>query len=367
MKKQGKKASVLSRILKVIGILLLIAVLLAAGLVAFLSITEYRPAEREAVSPTAPFTMSAAIEWDKELTLMTWNVGYGALGSNADFFMDGGRSVYTAEPFRVSANLTGMVNAMREADPDFLLLQEADVSSWRSRGVDEPRYFLENLGDRQLTYAPNFMVEFLPYPIPPIGKVHSGVATLSKYRSASSERVQLPVPFGWPMRLANLKRCLLIDRIPIENSDKQLVLINLHLEAYDDGEGNAAQLEALLDVMEQEAANGNFVIAGGDFNRMFSTVDPALWPHHEGLWECKTIDVGAFGGWQCLMDPSVPTCRSLYKPIDNADRQDFQYYMLDGFIVSDNVRVNLVKTLDKGFTSSDHNPVLLKFELGFAR
>ena len=43
------------------------------------------------------------------------------------------------------------------------------------------------------------------------------------------------------MSLFNLKRCLLIERLPIENSDKELVLINLHLEAYDEGEGKAKQ------------------------------------------------------------------------------------------------------------------------------
>ena len=49
--------------------------------------------------------------------------------------------------------------------------------------------------------------------------------------------MQLPCPFSWPTRIANLKRCLLVERIPIADSDKELVLVNLHLEAYDDGEG----------------------------------------------------------------------------------------------------------------------------------
>ncbi|MBQ7614213.1 MAG: endonuclease, partial [Butyrivibrio sp.] len=65
-------------------------------------------------------------------------------------------------------------------------------------------------------------------------------------------------------------------------------------------------------------------------------------------------------------DNTVPTCRSLDRVlIDAADKdpQHFQYYMLDGYIVSSNVEVKEVKTLDLGFKNSDHNPVVMRFEL----
>ena len=37
--------------------------------------------------------------------------------------------------------------------------------------------------------------------------------------------------------------------------------------------------------------------------------------------------------------------------------------MIDGFIVSENVRVDGIETVDKGFANSDHNPVQLRFTL----
>ena len=37
--------------------------------------------------------------------------------------------------------------------------------------------------------------------------------------------------------------------------------------------------------------------------------------------------------------------------------------MIDGFIVSDNVQVESVETMDEGFVFSDHNPVCLRFRL----
>ena len=63
---------------------------------------------------------------------------------------------------------------------------------------------------------------------------------------------------------ANLKRCLLVSYVPLEGSDKQLVLVNLHLEAYDDGEGKAAQTEMLMDFLTGEYEKGNYIIAGED-------------------------------------------------------------------------------------------------------
>ena len=37
--------------------------------------------------------------------------------------------------------------------------------------------------------------------------------------------------------------------------------------------------------------------------------------------------------------------------------------MIDGYIVSPNVQVDRVKTLDEGFVYTDHNPVLLEVTL----
>ena len=38
---------------------------------------------------------------------------------------------------------------------------------------------------------------------------------------------------------------------------------------------------------------------------------------------------------------------------------DTQYYVIDGFIISPNVQLELVETLNLDFENSDHNPVHL--------
>ncbi len=66
--------------------------------------------------------------------------------------------------------------------------------------------------------------------------------------------------------------------MPIQGGTAELVLVNLHLEAYDDGEGKAAQTAQLAQLLQEERARGNYVIAGGDFNQSFSNVDTSMYP-----------------------------------------------------------------------------------------
>ena len=72
------------RILLRIALVVLAAAAAAAVLAAaFLTVAEYRPDEVEplTVSGEAERTLSVG----EPVRVMTWNIGYGALGDNADF------------------------------------------------------------------------------------------------------------------------------------------------------------------------------------------------------------------------------------------------------------------------------------------
>ena len=353
---------VIGKILKILGGVVGALILVIAVALIVLSIAEYRPAETEVIIPD--HEASAVLETGKPLTLVSWNCGYGALGDNADFFMDGGTSVYTADRERVQSNLAGIRDALKELSPDLLALQEVDVNSSRSYGTDERAVLREALPGAYESFACNFNALFVPYPLPPIGHVESGLYTLSAAEPRVSARVSLPVPFSWPIRLVNLKRCLLVSRFPVAGSEHELVLINLHLEAYDDGEGKEAQTRQLVSFMQEEYAKGNWVIAAGDFNQRFTNVDQSAYPVYEGMWQPGEISAEAFGSdFSLLADNSVPSCRSLDKPLAGAETEGFQFYLIDGIIVSGNVKADTMETLDYGFTCSDHNPVRMSFTL----
>ncbi|MCR5157168.1 MAG: endonuclease [Butyrivibrio sp.] len=356
--------------LKVVGVIVLIGVLIVGTVIGYLTIDEYNPQEVEAIAIEGNAQKSASL--DSSIRIMSWNVGYGALGDNADFFMDGGKMVKSATKDRVYSNLTGIIKEIESVNPDILFTQEMDRNSTRSYFIDESEYLINNSSAAALSgqsaFAYNFRVSFVPLPVPPIGRVEAGVGLFSGYRLDSVVRRKLPCPFTWPLRTMNLKRCLEVARVPISNSDKELVLVNLHLEAYDDGEGKTAQTNMLKDILVEEYEKGNYVIAGGDFNQIFSGVDSSMYPPvGSASWQPAVIEESLFGdGFNFYMDTKVPSCRSLDRPLDTAvskDPADFQYYIIDGFIVSKNIDVENVYTDDLGFVSSDHNPVIMDIRL----
>ncbi|MBQ9272502.1 MAG: endonuclease [Mogibacterium sp.] len=361
-KEEKKKGGFFRKLFRFIGCVLLLAVLAFGGLIAWLTAAEYSPDETIALETAGE--ASKTLSKGDSIRMMSWNMGYGALGDNADFFMDGGSGVMTADKARVESNLQGITEEIAKNDPDILFLQEIDENSKRSYNIDETALLKEKLAGYSSAFAYNYKVPFVPYPVPPLGKINSGIMTFSEYPMENCERIQLPISFSWPVRTANLKRCLLVSRIPVSGSSNELVLINLHLEAYDSGEGKIAQTAQLIDFLNEEYKKGNYVIAGGDFNQIFSSAKADLYPAQEGKWAAGIIDVsGAEGSWNFIMDETVPSCRSLDQPYAGADKEGFQYYLIDGFIVSGNIKVNEFKNRDLGFVCSDHNPVTMDITL----
>ena len=176
--------------------------------------------------------------------------------------MDGGKKASPDSKEVVEKNLAGIAETLKDINADFHLLQEVDKDSKRSFYIDQQDYLQDQVLGSPSFYAENYKVNFVPIPFPPMGKVDSGLITSAKYNVSEADRVSLYVPFKWPVRIANLKRSLLVTRLPVENSDQELVLINLHLEAYDDSGGREKQTKELMELMETEQAKGNYVIAG---------------------------------------------------------------------------------------------------------
>lgn len=350
----------MKKALKIILIILLVLVVLVAALLIWLSAAALDP-ETEGVALT-PGESTATFAPGDTVSVLSWNTGYAALGEESDFFMDGGEQTRPESRNIVEKNLDGIIARVSQTGADFTFLQEVDSGSQRSYGVMETESIQSALGLTS-AYARNYKCPFVPYPVPPIGKVSSGVLTLSSAPIGVAERVALPSPFTWPVSTANLKRCLLVSYIDLEGTDKQLVLVNLHLEAYDDGEGKAAQTKLLNEFIQSEYEKGNYVIAGGDFNQTFPGALEQYPIKNAELWTPGVLDDSMLPeGWRFAYDASTPTCRLLNEPYDSAS-VNTQFYVIDGFILSPNVTLSTVETLDAGFTYSDHNPVLLNVTL----
>lgn len=349
--------------LKVILIILGVILLAAAALILWLSVTEFKPADVTDVKiETGSESDSVRPAEGQEISIVSWNIGYAGLGKGSDFFMDGGENVASADQDTVSASLLGIYKTLYsdESTASIFMLQEVDKNSSRTYGKDETSV----LGINNSAYALNYSCKFVPYPLPPIGRVNSGLLTTTIYDIDSAERISLPCPFDWPVSMANLKRCLLVSYLPISGSTSKLVIVNLHLEAYDDGEGKIAQTNQLREFIQSEYEKGNYVIAGGDFNQIFPGGLEKYPNTHKENWEPGLISDDIMPeGWTLAYDLETPSCRLLNQPYDPDDTENTQYYSIDGFILSPNVQLLSVKTLDEGFEFSDHNPVRLQVKL----
>lgn len=351
------------KILKVIGIIIIIIVVLFIILLAYLSLNEYYPKEKEKIE--LKNEGEKTIAEGQSIKFLSFNTGYGALDKDHDFFMDGGKNNTTESKENIIKNVNGINEIIVSENADIVFLQEVDMEGKRSYNVNQVEKYSSNIG-YQSAFARNFYCKYIPYPIPDmIGKVNGGIVTLSKFNSLSATRIPLPTDFKWPIRICQLKRCLLVQRIPVENTNKELVIINLHLEAYDDGTAKVLQTEILRDILIEEYNKGNYVIAGGDFNQTFPNTDPNLYPIiNDEHFIPGTLEKDMLPeGFIYANDESVPTSRLLNEPY-NKNSENTQYYVIDGFIISPNVKLESVRTLDKGFEFTDHNPVIMTATLG---
>ena len=364
----------MKRILKILLTLVIVVIVFAVGFIITLQAFEYRPDDITILTiADNPVNISENyIDSEESLTVLTFNIGYGSLSETEDFVMDGGQKAKMDTEDEVVENLEGISSILENHPADIYLIQEVDVDSQRSYNINQLNYYHDLLG-KSSVLAYNYRCIFVPFPLSlnqMMGKVNSGIVTFSDYYTESAERHQLPGSFAWPISLANLKRAMLITKYPIKNSEKYLVVINVHLSAYDDGTMRLQEMEALKQVMQDEYDAGNYVLVGGDFNQTFPaayTIDGdngEIINYHyelrdETFWQAYPMEEDWLSGdsFSFGVDITTPTCRLLHQPYDSVNLENNQYYVIDGFIVSNNLTIDDVITLDQDFVYSDHNPV----------
>ena len=292
----------------------------------------------------------------EEVSLMTFNIGFGAYSDDYSFFMDGGEYSRALSLEAVYENMDGIIGAIKENDPDILLLQEIDIKGTRSYNVDQTELVLEEMDGYDSVMAINYNSPYYLYPLrEPIGKNKSGIMTLSRYNIAYSTRWELPVEDSL-YKYLDLDRAYSVSMI--STGGASLMLYNIHLSAYtEDGSIADEQLKLLLEDMTKEYEKGRYVIAAGDFNKDLLG-DSSLYFEREEMelaW-AKPINTEFLPeGINLYAASNVPSCRNANKPY-KGDGTDF-VLTVDGMLASANVTVVSSETLDEGFKHSDHNPV----------
>jgi endonuclease/exonuclease/phosphatase family metal-dependent hydrolase len=393
------KHKALKRTLLVVLTFLLVIILVVGGYVGYVALSYYRIPDNLKLSVDAVGVNGAAatqkVHVGQQYTAMTYNIGFGAYNHPFSFFMDQG---YRADGTPTQGTQSRVANEQTEvddtngaaahafaADPDFALFQEVDVSGDRSANVDQ-KALITSAAEQDLkalpgvagkvdgldsVYATNFHTPYFQYPVlNPIGTTRdSGILTYSQFQIDQATRVSLPVTSSWPAMYFDYDRCLQVMRLPVVGADgqpsaHQLVLINLHLSAYDSGGViRDQQMKVLSGILQQEYNAGNWVIVGGDFNQALGDsyskfknqmqvpdwiqpFDAAKIPAHFSM-----VYADNFETQPTNRDDSVPY----------VDGYNYQT-TIDGFIVSDNVQA-ATHIINTDYDVSDHNPVQLTFAL----
>ncbi|MCM1991600.1 endonuclease/exonuclease/phosphatase family protein [Oceanirhabdus seepicola] len=344
--------------IKYLLIVVLAIAILVAGYFLFMTVTDYKPDSKITLEVNQKSNQDID---SNEFKATIFNIGYCGLDKEVDFFMDGGTGSRASSKEKVLSNIASITSLLQETENDFILLQEVDLDSTRTYHINEQEKFSESFSDYSDTYAVNYDVPWVPVPITkPMGNVNSGLVTLSKYKIDSSIRYQFPGEEKWPRQLALLDRCFIETRHKVSDN-KELVIINTHMSAYDKGGFiREQQMNFLVDYLKNEYEKGNYVVVGGDWNQELPGTDAdKMNPGEERPGWVKKIDV-EFQNYVWAVDVKTPTTRDDDKPYVKGENY---IAIIDGFLVSDNIEVIEVKTSDLGFDNSDHNPVTLRFSL----
>ena len=341
-------------------ILYIVAAVAAAFLIFLITaiILDYRPAGKEILQDRS-VTASGPTELPDSLTILCWNIGYGGLGDDMDFFYDGGTKVRDSRE-RTQENISAIIDEIRRHDADIVLLQEMDECSRRTYRINEVEMLRDSFPDYHIYLAYNYKSFFVPIPLKaPMGKIASGVVLMSRIAPEEVSRWQYPSRFAWPVSMFNLKRCLLTAEYRLSDG-RTFIIGNTHNTAYDTGNMRTVETEFLGNMAARLHADGTKFIIGGDWNQYPEAYTPSAEESSNPHFSTVRLDESLLSPYgNIAYDSQAKTLRHLDRPYGPGS----VLTVTDYFYVSDGIHVDSVKVTDLRFRNSDHQPVLLKATL----
>lgn len=346
--------------MKVLKYLLYTLTLLVGLFITFIiysTLTNYTPAEKEILFESEEITEIN----DSVFDAMIWNIGYAGLDQSMDFFFDGGRMV-RPEKEKLQANIKGILETLEDyLELDFVLLQEVDRYSKRSYRQDICINISNLFEPSHSIYTSNFRVNFIPIPLKaPMGRVESGLHSISAEIPGRVTRFSYPGNYAWPKSVFMLDRCFIESRLRLTHG-KELIVINTHKSAYDDGSLRQQQMDFMKEILLAEYNAGNYVIVGGDWNQIPHAFT-ADFDEEVFDTEMQTYVEESYpaADWTWAYDAKVPTNRSLKAPYLKGETA---CTVIDCFLLSPNIEVLSVKGIELDFEHSDHQPVAIRFKI----
>lgn len=280
---------------------------------------------------------SLVVKNDSIYSIVTYNVGYLSGMTN---------NLPVAKPKELfDKNQQKVESELKKVNPDIIAFQEIDYKASRSYNVDQEEAFM-NLGYNYAARGVNWDERYVPFPYwPPsmhFGKVISGQSIISKYKLKEYERIVLErVPDNPFYRDAlYLERLAQVVKVILEG--KEVVLINIHLEAFDK-DTRVRQFEYILELFSQYKDKYPTILLG-DFNSSARDENSAV----QKIFKMNGVGNAAFNA----VDPS-----NTFNSKNPFERIDYIFY------TENSIEYIGGKVLNDFEQASDHLPVEMRFRL----
>lgn len=287
-----------------------------------------------------------------KLKIMTFNCGYfSGMRNNMPVVSEKGYFVKNLDLF------TGL---LLNISPDIICLQEIDFDSRRSHYIDQSQYLSDKFNYPNSAFAVNWDKRYIPFPYWPLSahfkKMVSGQSVISMFPVLNTKRIILKRADN-PFYYDRFYLDRLLQETIIEIGDKKIVLMNVHLEAFD-RDTREEQAEFVLGYYRRTHKGRSPVIVIGDFNCTHPDADKQknfsdepetdyegettirMFMEEESLTEAFSNQSGEFNTY----------------PADNPDRHlDYIFYT--------NESIELLDASILKIKSSDHLPLMMEFRM----
>lgn len=321
----------------IIRVLVRLLVLLSVIFVAFFFWASSSTLDEEEYSKLIENKYPESTTKDSIYSIVTYNVGYLSGMTN---------NLPIAKPKELfDANLNKVEGELKKVNPDIIAFQEIDYNASRSYEVNQEEEF-SKLGYNYIARGINWDERYLPYPYwPPsmhFGKVVSGQSILSKYKLKDYERIVLERVPDSPFYRDALYLDRLVQVVKVVLEGKEVVVINIHLEAFDKPT-RVRQFEYVLNVFKRYKESYPTILLG-DFNSRARDKEAVI----QKMFKMEGVGNAAY---------NVENPANTFDTKDLYERIDYIFYTEKSI---DYISGNVLNDFEQ---ASDHLPIEMKFKL----
>ncbi|MGK0412076.1 MAG: endonuclease/exonuclease/phosphatase family metal-dependent hydrolase [Polaribacter sp.] len=277
------------------------------------------------------------LENDSIFSIVTYNIGYLS-GMTNNLPIAKSKDLF-------DKNLQKVLKETKRIRPDIISFQEIDYNASRSYHINQEEE-IANLGYPFRAKAINWDKRYLPFPYWPVsmhfGKVVSGQSIISKYPLKEQERIVLPRVADAPFYRDAFYLERLAQVVKVVLNGKDVVLINIHLEAFEK-ETRVQQFQEVVKIFNQYKDNYPTILLG-DFNAKARDENAVV----QKIFAGKDIGNAAF---------DINNLGNTFDTKDPYERIDYIFY------TKNSIEYISGKVLNDFEQASDHLPVFMKFKL----